>query len=131
MEAAPLVILFTVAGIILYIFPTIMASSHNHRQLVAVFFLNVLFGWTLVGWVLALVWAFQKGVTMEKQKEPEIFLAMFFDNGDVKYYKHSTFPPPRELSVEVPGRGHVQFVAMALPKERGEITIYDEVVDQR
>jgi hypothetical protein len=43
-------------GLYVY-FPTIVAVFRNHRQLLAIFVLNLFLGWTLVGWVIALVWA--------------------------------------------------------------------------
>lgn len=41
---------------ILYFLPFIVAANRN-RQPGAIFILNLLLGWTLVGWVVALVWA--------------------------------------------------------------------------
>lgn len=41
----------------IYLFPTIVASGRGHRSAGAVFALNLLLGWTFVGWVIALVWA--------------------------------------------------------------------------
>ena len=40
-----------------YFVPWICAASRQHRQTVAIFVLNLLLGWTFVGWVAALVWA--------------------------------------------------------------------------
>jgi cytochrome c biogenesis factor len=41
-----------------YLVPTFVAflRGHKHRVLIAV--LNVLFGWSLVGWLICLIWAF-------------------------------------------------------------------------
>lgn len=41
----------------LYFVPTIVASVRNHDNAVAITALNLLLGWTLVGWVAALVWS--------------------------------------------------------------------------
>lgn len=41
-----------------YFLPTIIASSRRHLNGTAIFVLNLLLGWTLLGWVLALVWSF-------------------------------------------------------------------------
>ena len=43
------------AGI--YFLPTIIAAVRGHRQAVAIFLLNLFLGWTLIGWVGALVWS--------------------------------------------------------------------------
>lgn len=41
----------------LYFVPTIIASMRNHTNAVAITALNLLLGWTLLGWVAALVWS--------------------------------------------------------------------------
>jgi hypothetical protein len=42
-------------GIAAYFFPTYVAKTHRNRG--AIFVLNLLLGWTFLGWVVALVWA--------------------------------------------------------------------------
>lgn len=42
---------------LVYFFPTIVAGNRQHKNAGAVFALNLFLGWTLVGWVLALVWS--------------------------------------------------------------------------
>jgi Superinfection immunity protein len=37
--------------------PTLVAKSRNHPNVLPIFLVNLLFGWTLVGWVISLVWA--------------------------------------------------------------------------
>lgn len=41
----------------LYFIPTIVAKVRNHPNTTAIAILNVLLGWTLLGWVAAMVWA--------------------------------------------------------------------------
>jgi hypothetical protein len=41
----------------LYLAPAIVALARRHHNRGAIFVLNLLLGWTLVGWVVALVWA--------------------------------------------------------------------------
>jgi hypothetical protein len=43
-------------GLTIYFVPTIVASSRKKTNLGAIFALNFFQGWTLVGWVMALVW---------------------------------------------------------------------------
>ena len=45
------------AGLALYLFPSYLAYKREHKDLVAIVALNVLGGWTFVGWVFAIVWA--------------------------------------------------------------------------
>jgi hypothetical protein len=44
-------------GVALYFLPLIIASSRYHPSAVAIFALNLLAGWTFIGWVAALVWS--------------------------------------------------------------------------
>jgi hypothetical protein len=44
----------------LYFLPAFIAGNVKHRQGGAIFALNLLLGWTLIGWVVALVWALTK-----------------------------------------------------------------------
>lgn len=47
-----------IAGMgLLYLGPAILARATNHPQAAAIFALNLLLGWSLLGWAGALVWA--------------------------------------------------------------------------
>ena len=37
--------------------PTIIALARSHHNGFAIFLTNLLLGWTVVGWVVALIWA--------------------------------------------------------------------------
>ncbi len=41
----------------LYFLPAWLARKRQHNNLTALFVLNLLLGWTLLGWVAALIWA--------------------------------------------------------------------------
>jgi hypothetical protein len=41
----------------LYFIPSIIARFRHKRNVAAIFALNLLLGWTFIGWVVALVWA--------------------------------------------------------------------------
>lgn len=41
-----------------YFLPGLIAAYRNHHSAVAIMCLNLFLGWTLLGWVGALVWAF-------------------------------------------------------------------------
>lgn len=41
----------------LYLLPSFIAARRNHHNGGAIFVLNLLMGWTVLGWVLSLVWA--------------------------------------------------------------------------
>jgi hypothetical protein len=42
---------------ILYFIPASVAINRGHHNAGAIFALNLFLGWSLIGWVLALVWA--------------------------------------------------------------------------
>jgi hypothetical protein len=46
---------FLILSAILYFLPTILAR-HN-TDFMGIFLVNLLFGWTVIGWMIALVWA--------------------------------------------------------------------------
>lgn len=41
----------------LYFLPTIIAGVRGHKNTLAIFVLNLLLGWSLLGWIAALVWS--------------------------------------------------------------------------
>lgn len=41
----------------LYFLPALVASNRRHHQTAAITVLNLFLGWTLLGWVAALIWA--------------------------------------------------------------------------
>jgi ABC-type uncharacterized transport system permease subunit len=51
-----------IAVIFLYCVPTLIAFQRHHRQRVAIRILNLLLGWTVLGWVAAAVWAYTSDV---------------------------------------------------------------------
>ena len=53
----PLGVLLLLISVFLYFIPAIVAASKNKRNSGAIFGLNLLLGWTIVGWVVSLVWA--------------------------------------------------------------------------
>jgi hypothetical protein len=44
-------------GFVIYFLPTIVALARHKRNAVSILLLNLFLGWTLVGWIIALVWA--------------------------------------------------------------------------
>jgi hypothetical protein len=46
-----------VAGFALYLLPTWLAVVWRRRQVTAIVVLNLVLGWTALGWAVALVWA--------------------------------------------------------------------------
>jgi Superinfection immunity protein len=43
--------------LILYFVPTIIAHMRDVRAYAKIFFINLFFGWTLIGWIAVLIWS--------------------------------------------------------------------------
>lgn len=46
-----------VLALFFYLLPTFVAGCRGHHNTLAIFVLNVLAGWTLIGFLIALVWS--------------------------------------------------------------------------
>ena len=44
-------------GFVMYFIPSIVALARNKRDTFLIFLLNLFLGWSVIGWVIALVWA--------------------------------------------------------------------------
>jgi hypothetical protein len=44
-------------GFVMYFLPTLIALIRSKRDILAIGLLNFFLGWTLIGWVVALIWA--------------------------------------------------------------------------
>ena len=54
-----LLILLGCVAFVIHFLPTFVAGSRHVQNFWWIFLINLFFGWTLIGWVIALVWAFQ------------------------------------------------------------------------
>lgn len=68
--------IFVVLVLASYFLPAIVASIRRHRNQDAIFVVNLFFGWTLVGWVVALAWSATADIkerekTLKKQRKAE------------------------------------------------------------
>ena len=53
--ATTAVLLFLIA--VLYLLPAILAFGRDHPRRQQLGLMNILFGWTLIGWILVFLWA--------------------------------------------------------------------------
>ena len=53
----PLELIIILVLIVPYFVPSIIAFSRKHQNATAIFALNLLLGWTIIGWIACLVWA--------------------------------------------------------------------------
>ena len=58
-EGAYALVGLIIIGVIItaYFLPTIVAWNRGHHQKPAIIVLNLAFGWTVIGWFAALIWA--------------------------------------------------------------------------
>jgi hypothetical protein len=49
--------LFGGFGFVMYFLPSIIALARGKRDILAIFLLNLFLGWSVIGWVVALIWA--------------------------------------------------------------------------
>ncbi len=64
----PFVMLFASIIVLLLTFlPSFIAYSRNHPNRLAILILNFLLGWTGVGWIILLIWAFNSSVIIHRQ----------------------------------------------------------------
>ena len=63
------VVLFFIlfGGASLYILPSAIAYSRYHKNFIVIFLLNLFFGVTVIGWLMAFIWSW----TNPKRKEEE------------------------------------------------------------
>jgi hypothetical protein len=57
MGQATKALLFVVFLFISYTFPILVASIRHHRDTGAIAFVNLFFGWTGLGWIIAMAWS--------------------------------------------------------------------------
>jgi hypothetical protein len=47
-------------GLLIYMVPTLTAIAKKHEKVGLIGALNVLVGWTIIGWIAAMVWTFSE-----------------------------------------------------------------------
>jgi len=50
-------VILLVIIVALYMLPTLAAFARDHPRRGAITLLNILFGWTLIGWIVLFMWA--------------------------------------------------------------------------
>ena len=64
---AEFIFIFTL--LFVYFVPTFVAYSRQHKNVLAIFILNLFLGYTFVGWVIALIWAVYNPETKNNKKK--------------------------------------------------------------
>jgi Na+/proline symporter len=60
MESDTIWILLGLLAVLIYMLPTIFAFNKGHRNRWVIMIINIVFGLTLLGWLIAIIWAFNK-----------------------------------------------------------------------
>lgn len=50
--------LIGLVGLVLYVLPIIIGAVRQKENMLGIVLLNILGGWTVIGWIVALVWSF-------------------------------------------------------------------------
>jgi hypothetical protein len=53
-----LLLVFAAIAALFYFVPSFVAATRSHHNTTAIVILNIYLGWSFIGWVIALVWAF-------------------------------------------------------------------------
>ncbi len=62
--------IYILLAVCLYFTPTIIAFHRKKRNKVAIFALNFFLGFTIIGWIISLIWALtQDGIVVISKKE--------------------------------------------------------------
>lgn len=60
MAAAVVMVGLAILGLAFYFLPTMIAVLRRHGNLMPILIVNFFLGWSLIGWVVALAWAFSQ-----------------------------------------------------------------------
>ncbi len=75
----PLLIVFVIPAYFImqiYFAPYLIANSRGHVNETPIFILNILAGWTVLCWIIALVWAFTDATLLDKKKRNQPVLSI-------------------------------------------------------
>ena len=57
-------------GFVMYFLPSLIALARDKRDKLSIFLLNFFLGWSVIGWVVALVWALKTDQVMYVRTQP-------------------------------------------------------------
>lgn len=57
----------TVLFLCAYLLPSLIVQINKHKHTLAIQSINIFLGWTIVGWLIALAWAVNKGELNDKR----------------------------------------------------------------
>jgi hypothetical protein len=98
-----------ILGLEVYFLPSVIARIRRKRNTTPICLLNLFLGWTVLGWIGALIWAFMADEASNSTSQPRLrllgvlaFLSVLFIIGTVREY-----PPTRSTSSTPPTEGAI------------------------
>ncbi len=64
-------IVLGIFGLIFYFIPVVIASTRDVPYQLSIFLINLLFGWTVLGWIVAAMWAVTEHPRIYEVDTPE------------------------------------------------------------
>ncbi len=61
-------LIFILSIVILYLLPSIVEIKRGTKYTSGIFLLNLLLGWTILGWIASLIWAVSAPIETDKSK---------------------------------------------------------------
>ena len=102
-----LLLILILAALAIYFLPTIIAGSRHHHQVGAVFAINLLLGWTLIGWAVALA------MGMSAKRQPPVIIQQIVGGAVAQ-----TALQPSPQAMEQPGTQAVSLPAPSAPADQ-------------
>jgi hypothetical protein len=113
MDVVVSVIIIALA-VAVYFLPTWIASNRKHHRADTIFWINLLLGWMLLGWIVALVWSLSEIIPADKsenapQKQCPECAEMVLDKAKIcKHCRHDFGEPTHPKTQEPPSTPEVQ-----------------------
>lgn len=70
------VVVMAAVMVCLYFLPAIIAFGRKHNSRVAILVLNLLLGWSVLGWIIALVWSLTGDTKANRQRDAMVQAAL-------------------------------------------------------
>jgi len=52
--------ILSATALCIYLFPSMIAGKRDHHAFTGIFLINILVGWTVIGWIVCLIWAYSR-----------------------------------------------------------------------
>jgi len=85
-QESAIAVFTAIAIIAVYLLPFFIGSCRAHKQAPLISIVNLFLGWTVIGWVAALIWAFTNNV-YEKENEKKVIQAQ---NDGLVQHRHAS-----------------------------------------